>query len=1081
MTYTFLQFLPLQRILWPQSLQGWLLWLALFALAFGLALRAPKSRPAWMRSDWLLFAGLTILTPISILLFSLRLPAGNALPIPGIGSPAFGALLPLFAAIPWVFAAARLGALPAAWLAALSGLLLSLWDTRSPFTAAEFALLGALLGLLFQQNYRTFIFKWLRQPLVAAFLISALYPFLYVATAFFWTGNDPVASLDFAFSRVAWLAVSVAAQVLLAGAVLQILRTRLPVLISPALAAQPAPSERSLEARFLFTLGPVVLLAFISLGALVWWSTGRAAEQLLSERMSTSAEVAADSVPFLLETGQNLVLQLASDTRLADANSGDALALLQAHLRSVPYFEQLTLLDTGGNTIAGFPVADFAGIQPSQQELEAVALAIQGISLQYFSVAPLSESATAAQLSFVAAVRNSNNQVRAVLVGRTSLASNPFAQPILASLQGINNLGGQGLVLDADGRIVIAPNSSSLLATYNGREADAVISYEDVAPDGARRVVRYEPATGSNWAVVAQWPARLSQQLAFDIALPLLALLLLLAVAAYALLRLSLRSVTASVQDLMAETQRIASGDLKAPLTAKGADEIGRLSAAFESMRQTLQARGEEGQRLLAVSQGVASSLDVRSHIDPILEAALANGASTARLVFNAGANGRHVGFGRGAAHEKYAALDAQVLALTANQERVLLTNPARARLKIEKGATLPEGLAAFALKDGAEHLGALWLAFDQPQTFGPESVRYLEILAGQAANAASNARQYASVQVGLERVEALISRLPDPIVVVALDGRILHLNPPALNLFNLKASAALGAPIRDAIKLPELHDLLQSATADVATGDLRLKDGSIFAATAYPLLREGELIGLACILRDISQGTQAAEARGEFLSTLSHDLHDPLELMRGYLTMLGMVGELNEQQNSYIQKIEHNVERISGLSSSLLDSERISSKQGLQLQTFALADVLREAAAEIAPRARQKKVDLAIQPPPGDAPLVDADRTLLQRAIYHLIENAVRVSPRNGVVEIVTSFSKDAALIAVRDGGSGIAPVDLPKIFDRNQVAGSNLSGLAIVKSILDRHKGRAWAESELGLGSTFYLQVPLKQPEKA
>src|SRR5690606_32077781 len=144
--------------------------------------------------------------------------------------------------------------------------------------------------------------------------------------------------------------------------------------------------------------------------------------------------------------------------------------LLQAQLSGAPYFEQLSLLDTGGNSIAGVPTAEYARLQPSQAELDAIALAIQGVSLQILS-APAAAGAeqNSAQLVFVAAVRNSNGQVRNVLVGRTALQVNPFARPVVQSFQSINALGAQALLIDAQGQIVMAPFAAAVLQPYGGQ------------------------------------------------------------------------------------------------------------------------------------------------------------------------------------------------------------------------------------------------------------------------------------------------------------------------------------------------------------------------------------------------------------------------------------------------------------------------------------------------------------------------------------------------------------------------------------------------------------------------------------
>lgn len=1077
MTYTFLQYFALQRILLPQGLLGWIGWLGAFFVAALIALRYSQAR-VWTRREWLQLLAVVIAVPVVVFIFTLRLPADGALPIPDLGTPAFGPILAPLVALPWLATLLIFGARPAVGLAAFTGLLMASWDTRSAFSVAEHALIAALFIFLINQRYRTTVFAWLRRPFVAALALSLAYPFLYIATSFLWVSANPLVSLDFALSRVVWATAAFAAPLLVAGLVLQALRLRWPALVPALEAAQPSPGERSLEGRLLFSLAPVVLLAFVALGALTWWNAGQSAEQLLSDRISNNLEIAADSVPFLLETGQNLVLQLADDARLADPSPDQAASILQSHLSGVPYFEQLTLLDTGGNNIVGVPLNDYQALSPVQDELNAVSLAIQGVALQIVSV-PSSSNSESAQLLFIVAIRNSNDQVRSVLVARTTLATNPFAQPVTQSLQSIDALGAQGLLIDANGRIVMAPVAAAILQPYNGEVSTTPASFDGVSADGSRLVVRYQPVPGSNWAAAARWPAQLSQQLALDLALPIFGVLFLLALAAYALMRVSLRSVTRSLQDLATETQRIAAGDLKAPLSVKGADEVGQLGSAFESMRRAVLNRTEETQRLLALSQGLSSSLEVRSHIDPILAAALASGATVARLVFSSENGGSAVGFGKGEGNEKYESLDPQVIALTRAQERVLLSNPARARLKVDRGTLLPESVAAFALMDRHEHLGALWLAYDQPQTFAADSVRYLETLASQAAAAATNARLYVTARLSQQRLEGVLMADAQAILLMDSKQNLVFANIEAARILNLKAELPLPQPVQAAIANKAVLALLRAVTSKPQAAEIEI-DKALYNTLVTPIWAGPELIGFSCTLQDVTRAKAVESARLEFLGTVGHDLQDPLELIRGYLSMLSMMGELNDQQNSYVQKIERSVESISRLAASLLATERLDGGEGgLQLESFALKDLLASVIDEIAPRARQKKVQLITEQAEGSEKLLVADRTLLRSALYNLLDNAVKFSPRAGKVLLSATYAADKVTLAIKDSGGGIAPVDLPRLFDRPAGLQKAATGLAIVRSIVERHKGKAWAESELGAGSTFYLQIPVQQPK--
>ncbi len=115
----------------------------------------------------------------------------------------------------------------------------------------------------------------------------------------------------------------------------------------------------------------------------------------------------------------------------------------------------------------------------------------------------------------------------------------------------------------------------------------------------------------------------------------------------------------------------------------------------------------------------------------------------------------------------------------------------------------------------------------------------------------------------------------------------------------------------------------------------------------------------------------------------------------------------------------------------------------------------------------------------------IQADPALLQQAIVNLVENAIKYSPMGSKVEINLSAKPNMVIFEVRDAGIGIAPLDLPRVFEKffrsgrrenNSSRGSGL-GLAIVKSITDQHHGRVWAESQLGKGSSFFIEIPITQ----
>jgi two-component system NtrC family sensor kinase len=286
------------------------------------------------------------------------------------------------------------------------------------------------------------------------------------------------------------------------------------------------------------------------------------------------------------------------------------------------------------------------------------------------------------------------------------------------------------------------------------------------------------------------------------------------------------------------------------------------------------------------------------------------------------------------------------------------------------------------------------------------------------------------------------------------------------------------GSRVDQMIEAPDLLALLTGTGP--ASGEVHLRGDQIYYATVTPVEIDGEMMGRACVLRDITQFKQSEAMGSEFLSAVSHDLRDPLEKISNALTMLGMVGELNERQEGYAEEIADTAQSMDNLIGNLLNLQRIEGGQGLQLQATDMLALLHEVRDSLQARARQKQIDIVIEQPSESLPPAAADPALLRQAFYNLMDNAIRFSPRGKPVQVGVNTGDDGLLVEISDQGAGIAPVDLPHIFERmyrpsgSAEAGGGGLGLAIVKSVVERHRGRVWADSELGAGSRFYVEIP-------
>jgi signal transduction histidine kinase/HAMP domain-containing protein len=1078
----------------PPTLAGWgVFFLLLGVLAF-ILVRRRVDQPTM---SWGLFLTFFVLIPITTLFIGLRFTSASARPLPGLPADAPGSALMVFSAIPLLLGGGMLGPIPAAMLGAFAGLLRSAWDSYSLFSILELAFLATWFSINMRQRYRTRVYQLLRQPLAGALLLIPLHALFYILSALFtqW-GNaaTPItARLDFALSNLGITTFAFGGEMLIGGVIAQIVSVTFPKMWGSKQALQPSPAEKSLESRFQYVAGAFILLLLLTLLIGDWYVAGKAARDLLIDRLSSAGKSASQSVPFFLETGQNLAVQLASDPRLLESTADELNSFIGSNIQAVPYFDQFIVLDANNKEVlALYPISTDSRLHPDEDL--GITFAKNGVLSQIYSLPP-STVEDPSRVSFMVAIADSSNQVQRILIGRTTLETNPLTLPLIESLNNMSDLDGTGMLLNENNRIIYHSDKAQSLLTYNGQQGNEAFFYDDTAADGTRELVYYQPVLGRSWAVVLKVPAQRAQQIALNIALPL-ELIIFLAIVAMISLRVGLRVVTGSLQGLAAEANRIAQGQLDRPLqVTTGEDEVGQLRRAFEQMRSSLQSRLEEINRLLQVSQDVASSLEMRDAVKPVLEAILSTGANSVRVALSpAILPDTYVElpsrFSSGNAGDSYAHFDEQILTLAQSQEKIVLPNLTRSReLDLDSSKPQPLALLAVALRHENRYYGVVWAGYEQPRKFSDSDVRFVTTLAGQAALAIANAHLFLNVEASRRQLEAILNSTPDPVIVTDHRNRLLLANLAAASVLGPNANdARSGMETEKVIKLKPLLNLLQSTTSGKQSAEIVLADKQTYLATASPVMVDNKQIGRVCIMRDVTHFKELDSMKSDFVATVSHDLRSPLTLMRGYATMLDSAGELNEQQQGYIKKIITGVENMSRLVNNLLDLGRIEIGVGLQVEQVTVLDVIERVTSALQLQAMQKNIRLDIEFAKDMPNVVEADQALLHQAVYNLVENGIKYTPENGSVLIRTISEPNHLIFAIKDSGIGIPPEDLPHLFEKfyrgkqreaRLQPGSGL-GLAIVHSIAENHRGRVWVDSEVGKGSTFYLQIPLVQPKE-
>lgn len=341
----------------------------------------------------------------------------------------------------------------------------------------------------------------------------------------------------------------------------------------------------------------------------------------------------------------------------------------------------------------------------------------------------------------------------------------------------------------------------------------------------------------------------------------------------------------------------------------------------------------------------------------------------------------------------------------------------------------------------------------------------------------------------------AITTSLGEGVYVLDMAGWCTFINPAAAHMLGWTSdelrgqhiSAVFPTPAKqstsiNAIPTP-LADVLHFGSVQRDEDALFVKqDGGMFptAYCAAPIITDGSVVGAVITFRNMTEVRQLQRMREEYLALISHDLRAPLtailgraQLLMRWLTQHGLAREA-----ASAKVMVESSRRMNDMIEEVLTRNRTDAAMEAQDRSgIDLVTVVRHMIEQIIAPADHARVTLDAVP----TLRVVVEVAQIERVLVNVLTNALKFSPRDAPIVVHVYQQATDAIVAVTDQGVGIAPEDLPYLFEKHyraqtavQIAGNGL-GLYGSQLIMEAHGGRLWAESTVGVGSTFTITLPL------
>ncbi len=334
-------------------------------------------------------------------------------------------------------------------------------------------------------------------------------------------------------------------------------------------------------------------------------------------------------------------------------------------------------------------------------------------------------------------------------------------------------------------------------------------------------------------------------------------------------------------------------------------------------------------------------------------------------------------------------------------------------------------------------------------------------------------------------RLSTILDNMADGIITTDQDTNVVLMNQAAGRLLGIPHGEAAGRPLIESARDYQLNDILKRCLKSGKSEEAQFEagvSGRFLRAIAVPM--PAETGGALLLLQDLTELRGLQTMRREIVGNISHDFRTPLAGIKAMVNTL-QDGAVNDAEAAadFLARIEDEVDRLTQMVTELTELSRIETgRSQLKIAPVNINDLVRDGIIHLGPQAERQKLALTVDLQ-EDLPVVRIDAERIRQVIINLMHNAIKFNKPEGSVTVATRLEEDAVVVSVSDTGIGIAPGDLPRIFerffkaDRSRAGLGSGMGLAIAKHTVESHGGTIKVRSEPGKGSTFTFRLPLNR----